>query len=95
VATQTLIGLLGAALAASTHLTKAGTRAVVNTSPEPFSNWILSFSEDGFVLGLALLALKYPLAAAMVVIASLVIMLVFAVWLVSTLRRRSIPQKKW
>lgn len=79
---QAVIALAGAALAASTHLTKAGTRAVVNTSPEPFSNWILSLSEDGFVVGLGLLALKYPLAAAMVVVAALAIMLFLASWLV-------------
>src|SRR3954464_15198257 len=44
------VALAGGALAASSHLTKAGTRAVVNTSPEPFSNWLLSLSEDGFVI---------------------------------------------
>ncbi len=38
-----LIALLGGTVAASTHATKAGTRAVANTSPEPISNWILSF----------------------------------------------------
>jgi len=85
--TEALIALAGGALAAGTHLTKAGTRAVANTSPEPFSNWILSFSEDGFVLGLAVLALKYPLAAAMVVIALVALMLLLAGWLVRKLRR--------
>src|SRR4051812_23124033 len=55
---QGLVALLGGTLAAGTHLTKAGTRAVANTSPEPFSNWILSFAEDAFVVGLGVLALK-------------------------------------
>ena len=87
-ATHTLIGLLGAALATSTHLTKAGTRAVVNTSPEPFSNWMLSLSEDGFAIGLGLLALNYPLAAAIVVLVCLAAMIVFARWLVHAARRR-------
>jgi Domain of unknown function (DUF4126) len=87
-ATQTLVALVGAALAASTHLTKAGTRAVANTSPEPFSNWILSVSEDGFAIGLGLLALKYPLAAAIVVLVCLALMVAFAHWLVRAVRRR-------
>ena len=87
-ATQTLVALVGAALAASTHLTKAGTRAVANTSPEPFSNWILSVSEDGFAIGLGLLALKYPLAAAIVVLVCLALIVVFAHWLVRAVRRR-------
>ena len=50
-----LIALLGGTVAASTHATKAGTRAVA-TSPEPFSNWILSFTEDLFVVGLGFVA---------------------------------------
>jgi len=87
-ATQAIVALAGAALAASTHLTKAGTRAVANTSPEPFSNWILSVSEDGFAIGLGLLALKYPLAAAIVVLVCLALMVAFAHWLVRAVRRR-------
>jgi hypothetical protein len=84
---ETFIALAGGALAAGTHLTKAGTRVVANASPEPFSNWILSLSEDGFVVALGLLALKYPLATAFVVIALLVVMLAMAAWLVGKLRR--------
>ena len=54
-------GLLGGEVAARTHFTKAGTRALINASPEPFSNWIASLSED-IVSALGLLAaLKYPL----------------------------------
>jgi hypothetical protein len=66
--TQALIGLLGGTLAASTHFTKAGTRVIANASPEPFSNWILSFLEDGFVIGLGFVALKYPVVAGAVVL---------------------------
>jgi len=79
---QGLAALAGAGLAASTHFTKAGTRAIANTSPEPFSNWILSLSEDGFVIALAVLALKYPLVAAIVVLAGLAIIIVLASWLI-------------
>jgi hypothetical protein len=85
---QGLVALLGGSLAAGTHLTKAGTRAAANTSPEPFSNWALSLAEDIFVIGLSALALKYPVAAALVVIVGVVLMIVFAAWIVRALRRR-------
>jgi hypothetical protein len=85
---KTVIGLLGGTLAAGTHFTKAGTRAAVNTSPEPFSNWILSFSEDAFVLSLGFVALKYPLVAAAVVLVGVVLMIVFAAWIARAVRRR-------
>jgi len=85
---QGLIALFGGTLAAGSHFTKAGTRAAANTSPEPFSNWILSLGEDLFVVGLATLALKYPIAAAVVVIVSLALMIVFATWIVRAVKRR-------
>jgi hypothetical protein len=85
---QGLIALLGGTLAAGTHLTKAGTRAAANTSPEPFSNWILSLAEDVFVLGLSALALKYPAAAALVVIVCVALMIAFAAWIARAVRRR-------
>src|SRR5512137_970244 len=73
-----LTALLGGIVAGSTHITKAGTRVVANASPEPFTNWLLSFGEDVFVVGLGLLALKYPVAALAVVIALLGLMAVLA-----------------
>src|SRR3954465_14725099 len=87
-AVQGLAALLGGSLAASTHLAKAGTRAVANASPEPFTNWILSVSEDAFVVGPGCLALKYPAVAALVVIIGLVLIVMFATWIVRGLRRR-------
>lgn len=54
-AVQAAAALAGAALASGSHLAKAGTRIAANTSPEPFSNWILSLSEDGLVVVLGLL----------------------------------------
>src|SRR5256885_12843849 len=54
-------GLLGGSLAAAMHVAKAGTRATLNLSPEPFSNWAASLSADAIVpLGLWL-ALRPPL----------------------------------
>jgi hypothetical protein len=87
-AVEGLVALLGGSLAATTHFSKAGTRAVVNTSPEPFSNWILSLAEDAFVVGLAFLALNYPATAAIVVLICLVLMVVFASWIIRAVRRR-------
>src|SRR5687768_3216084 len=87
-ATETLVGLLGGTLAASTHFTKAGTRAVANTSPEPFSNWLLSLGEDVFVVTLGFIALKYPLAAALIVLVAIVLMATFAAWIVRGVKRR-------
>ena len=57
---QVVAAILGGALAAGTHAAKAGTRALVNTSPEPFSNWGLSFSEDALVVGGLALAAMHP-----------------------------------
>ncbi|HEU4938068.1 MAG TPA: DUF4126 domain-containing protein [Vicinamibacterales bacterium] len=85
---QGLVALLGGSLAASTHFTKAGTRAVANASPEPFTNWILSLAEDVFVVGLGFVALKYPIVAAVVVIVGMVLILSFAAWIVRAVRRR-------
>ena len=87
-AMETLVGLMGGTLAASTHFTKAGTRAVANASPEPFTNWILSFAEDVFVVSLGFVALKYPLLATIIVLVALVLMAVFAAWIFRAVKRR-------
>jgi hypothetical protein len=58
-----LVALLGAGVAASSHLTKAGTRVAANTSPEPISNWILSLAGDAAVIGLVLFTMKFPILA--------------------------------
>lgn len=56
----TAAALIGGSLAAGTHVTKAGTRALANTSPEPFSNWFLSISEDLLVVAGIWTALSHP-----------------------------------
>lgn len=83
-----LVALLGGTLAAGSHLTKASTRAAANASPEPFTNWFLSLAEDAFVVGLGVLALKYPVAAAVVVGICVILIVVFAAWIVRALKRR-------
>ena len=70
-----LIALLGGTAAAGSHMTKAGTRVAINTSPEPFTNWFISLVEDVFVIGLSLFTLKFPLLALVVSVAIVVMML--------------------
>lgn len=75
--------ILGGAIASGTHLTKAGSRAVINTSPEPFSNWVASAGEDVVVpLGL-LAAVKLPL----VFLSALAAFLLAAAWFLPKLVR--------
>lgn len=87
-ATETMVALLGGTLAASTHFTKSGTRVMANASPEPFTNWALSLGEDIFVVSLGFLALKYPAAAAIVVIVGLAIIVALSAWIIRAVRRR-------
>jgi hypothetical protein len=53
-------GLLGGGLAALSHATKAGTRVLINSSPEPFTNWTASITEDVLVIGGIWAALHHP-----------------------------------
>ena len=56
-------GLLGGGLAGAMHAAKAGTRAAINLSPEPFSNWTASLSEDALVPFGLWLAVAHPIAS--------------------------------
>ena len=79
----TVAALLGGSLAATSHFTKAGGRALINTSPEPFSNVVASSAEDVLAGGLLLLVLAYPWVAAGVVL----LLVLLAVWLLPKLFR--------
>lgn len=57
---QFAAALAGGALATSTHATKAGTRVLINTSPEPVSNWVASLTEDIMVFFGVWAALRHP-----------------------------------
>jgi hypothetical protein len=70
--------ILGGSLAAGSHFAKAGSRAVINTSPEPFSNWAASFGEELAVGTVLWLAFAYPVAA-LVVLGLLVLLMI---WLI-------------
>jgi hypothetical protein len=82
-----LVALLGGTVAAGSHLTKTSTRAAVNTSPEPFSNWFLSFGEDLFVVALGYLALQHPLVALVVAAVLIGLIVIFAAVIIRTARR--------
>ena len=56
-----IAGLLGGTLAAGTHIAKTGSRALINTSPEPFSNITASLAEDVTVIGGLALAIAHPI----------------------------------
>ncbi|MFD7873238.1 DUF4126 domain-containing protein [Streptomyces sp. NPDC059766] len=80
-------GLVGGSTALAGHTVKAGTRMAVNTSPEPFSNLIVSMAEDLGVAGIVTFAMFHPLPAAIVAGALLLAGLVVLFLLVSRIRR--------
>jgi hypothetical protein len=75
--------IVGGAIASGAHLAKAGTRAVINTSPEPFSNWAASFGEDLLVPAGFLAAVAAPV----VFLVLLAGFLAAAIWFVPKLFR--------
>jgi hypothetical protein len=80
---QFIAAILGGAITGGTHLAKMSTRAAINISPEPFTNWAASFGEEGAVLGGLWLTFQHPL----VFLVLLVLFLAFVVWLVPKLVR--------
>ena len=86
-AVTTAAALLGGSVALTTHLTKAGTRAAANASPEPFTNWILSVVEDLFAVGLTYGAIRHPRIAVAVALVLLAAIAVFAAVIWKAARR--------
>ena len=80
-ALQLLAGLTGGTLAAGSHFTKAGSRALINTSPEPFSNWAASLGEDALVVTGLWAAVAHPVAF----LIGLALFLALAIWLLPRL----------
>src|SRR5919107_4194044 len=74
--------LLGGAAALIAHAGKAGARTLVNASPEPFSNVIVSTGEDVATGGLLALAIAYPVAAAAIAL----LLVGLSLWLVIAAR---------
>jgi hypothetical protein len=81
-AVQLAAAILGGGLAAGTHATKAGTRVLINTSPEPFSNWIASISEDIAVIGGVWACINHPVLflIALALFIALMIWLLPRIW---------------
>ncbi|MFG2457382.1 DUF4126 domain-containing protein [Streptomyces sp. NPDC048523] len=80
-------GLVGGSTALASHTVKAGTRMAVNTSPEPFSNIVLSLAEDLGVGGIVAFAMFHPEAAAIIAGVLLTTGLVVLFFLISRIRR--------
>jgi Domain of unknown function (DUF4126) len=75
--------LLGGGAALLAHAGKAGARALVNASPEPFSNIAVSTGEDVATVGLLGMAIANPVAAALIAL----ILVILSIWLVLSARR--------
>ena len=78
-----IAALLGGTLTGASHFTKAGSRALINTSPEPFSNWAASFGEDFLVAG----GLWAALFAPVLFLIGLGLFLLFAIWMLPKIWR--------
>ncbi len=76
-AVEVIVFMLGASLASAAHITKAGTRIVVNASPEPVSNILVSLGEDIGVVGLSFLTMAYPKLSFFLTLIFLVLILFF------------------
>jgi hypothetical protein len=82
-AAQLAAGIAGGALATGSHITKAGTRVLINTSPEPFTNWFASVGEDVAVIAGLWTALYNPV----LFIVLLVLFILMMIWLLPKLWR--------
>ncbi len=76
-------GILGGTISATSHTIKAGSRVLINTSPEPFSNWAASVTEDVAVIGGLYAALHFPAAF----LVFFVVFILFSIWLIPKLWR--------
>ena len=74
--------IVGGSLAAATHATKTGSRIVINSSPEPVTNWTASIGEDLLVITGIWAALNHPVAflIALVIFIALMIWLLPKIW---------------
>lgn len=82
-AAQLAAGLVGGGLAAGSHFAKAGSRVLINTSPEPVTNWTASFAEDIAVIGGLWAALSHP----WIFLGALGIFVAIAIWTLPKLWR--------
>ncbi len=83
--------LLAGGVALTSHGTKASARAAANTSPEPFSNWILSLGEDALAVWLTWMATVHP-TATIVVVAQLMVLAAFLLFHLFRFLRRALQR---
>jgi hypothetical protein len=83
--------LIAGGVALTSHGAKASTRAAVNTSPEPLSNWALSFGEDILAVWLTWMATAHPLATTIIVVA-LVALSAFLLYYLFRFARRALER---
>lgn len=74
-------GILGGTVSATSHMIKSGSRVLINTSPEPFSNWAASLFEDVAVIGGLFTALHYPV----VFLVLFVLFILISIWAIPKL----------
>ena len=84
---QVIAALAGGGIALTSHAAKASTRAAVNVSPEPFSNWFLSLAEDAASFFLVWLVTTHPVIGAFLALFFLAIA-IFILWKLSHFARR-------
>ena len=84
---QAVAAVLGGSTAVASHATKSSLRLAANTSPEPFSNIALGLTEDGAVVGVLLLAVHHPWAAAAIALSLLGFGVVLAMLVMRRIRR--------
>ena len=77
----------GAGVALVSHGLKSGTRALLNTSPEPASNWVASAAEDTVVVGGLALAIAHPWIALLLVVGASLLGALLVWWVWRTLSR--------
>jgi len=82
-AIQYPVALLTGSIALDSHLTKATSRAAINTSPEPISNSVASVTEDVSVLGAMYLIINHPVVATVLV----VLFILFSIWFLKKMFR--------
>jgi len=80
--------LIAGGVALTSHGTKASARAAVNASPEPFSNWILSFGEDVLAVWLSWMAATHPVATT-IIVGALVTLCAFLLYFLFHFARRA------
>jgi hypothetical protein len=76
-ALQYPVALLTGAIALDSHLTKATSRALINTSPEPVTNTVASVTEDVGVMGALFLIIKHPLVITLLVVLFILVSIIF------------------